>query len=786
MGRTAKLNSLFGSDRNPAGATAPVEPDRIVWSSCSVNCGSRCPLRVHVKDGVVVRIETDAGPEDVPGAHQIRACLRGRAMREWLYSPDRLKYPLKRVGRRGEGLFERISWDEALDIVADSLKRIIGQYGNEAVTMLYGTGNLGGTVSRREQIERLMNLAGGMLRYYNSYSTAQITHAMEYTYGGRCGNHITDLVHSRLAVLFGNNPAETRMSGGGTVRDIIEARRQGRVKTIVIDPRYTDTAAVLADEWIPIRPGTDAALASALAHVMIEEDLIDRKFLAGHCVGFDQSTMPADVPPGNSYSDYILGAGPDNIPKTPGWAGPICGVPAERIVKLAREMGQAKPAFISQGWGPQRQANGEQTARAIAMLAVLTGNVGIRGGNTGDREGNYGIDFPRIPVGRNPVKTAIPCFLWTRAIEDYQSMTALNSGVHGRDRLVAPLKFIWNFAGNVIMNQHSDLNRTKQILADEKKCEMIVVMDNVMTASAAWADIVLPMAASLEEADVVQQGYAVEMGAVIVREQAVEPHYQSRTLFDVCAGVAERLGIKDEFTEGRDHDQWVEHMYHRFREVEPRLPEDYGRAVEQGLFKWPRPGEPGIALQEFRTDPVGHPLATPSGKIEIFSKRLWEMSRIWELPEGDVITATPQFVPTWGMPGDPAAEKYPLQLIGHHYKQRTHSSYGNNPWLEEAARQQVWINPLDAEARGIGHNDRVVVFNDLGRTVTRAKVTARIAPGTAALPQGAWHRPVGNGTDKNGCINVLTSHRPSPLAKGNPQHTNLVQIEKLIGGDDDN
>ena len=266
----------------------------------------------------------------------------------------------------------------------------------------------------------------------------------------------------------------------------------------------------------------------------------------------------------------------------------------------------------------------------------------------------------------------------------------------------------------------------------------------------------------------------------------MNPHGESRTLFDVCAGTAERLGIKDEFTEGRDHDQWVEFMYHRFREVEPRLPEDYPAAVRQGLFKWPRPGEPGIALKEFRDDPVGHPLATPSGKIEIFSKRLWDISRTWELPEGDLITATPSSSPPGACPATRRPGKHPLQLIGHHYKQRTHSSYGNNPWLEEAARQQVWINPLDAEARGIAHNDRVVVFNDQGRTITRAKVTARIAPGTAALPQGAWHRPAESGVDKNGCINVLTRHRPSPLAKGNPQHTNLVQIEKLIGGGDDN
>jgi anaerobic selenocysteine-containing dehydrogenase len=219
-------------------------------------------------------------------------------------------------------------------------------------------------------------------------------------------------------------------------------------------------------------------------------------------------------------------------------------------------------------------------------------------------------------------------------------------------------------------------------------------------------------------------------------------------------------------------------MYHQCRKVKSDLPERYDQAVQQGLFKWARPGKPGIALESFRQDPGANPLPTESGKIEIFSKRLWDISREWELPEGDRITALPEFHATWGMPEDPLAERYPLQLIGHHYKQRTHSSYGNNDWLEEAAVQHLWINPVDAEARGIHHGDTVRVYNGYGETVVPAKLTPRIIPGVTSLPQGAWHKPGQDGMDRNGCINVLTRHRPSPLAKGNPQHTNLVQVEK--------
>lgn len=755
-------------------------PEKIVWSSCNVNCGSRCPLRLHVKDGKVVRVEPDNTGENSYGTHEIRACLRGRGLRKWVYSPDRLLHPLKRVGKRGEGRFARISWDEALDSISGKLQQVIDTYGNEAVFHIYSTGNLGGVVSARDQIDRLMNILGGQLNYYNSYSTAQITHGMHYTYGTRdCGNHLTDIANSKLVVFFGNNPAETRMSGGGSVRDLVVSKQKSRVRIIVIDPRHTDTAAGFADEWIPIRPGTDAALVSGLAYVLITENLVDKDFLARYCVGYDQTTVPEGIPLGNSYKDYILGSGLDGTAKTPAWASGITGIPSDRIVQLAREIGTAKPAYITQGWGPQRHANGEQTARAICMLPILTGNVGTQGGNSGDREGAYGIPFPGIPMGKNPVTASIPCFLWTKAINDPENFTDLGDGLQGKQRLETPIKFLWSFASNTLVNQHSDIGTTHRILVDESRCEMIVLIDNVMTASARYADIVLPGTSCFEESDLPYQGYAVEMGTLILRQQAIEPMGECRTLYDICTGIARRMGVEQEFTEGRSHDQWVEYMYHQCRRVRPDLPENYQEAVRTGIFKWSRGDRPKVGLQSFRENPDKSPLSTPSGKIEVFSKRLWELARSWELPEGDVISALPEYHETWGMPSDARSREYPLQLVGHHYKQRTHSSYGNNPWLQEAAPQCLWINPLDAEPRGIAHGDLVRIYNQIGRTEVRAKVTPRIMPGVLSLPQGAWYTPDENGLDKNGCINTLTSQRPSPLAKGNPQHTNLVEVKKV-------
>lgn len=246
--------------------------EKVVWSACTVNCGSRCPLRMHVVDGAIKYVETDnTGDDNYDGLHQVRACLRGRSMRRRIYNPDRLKYPMKRVGKRGEGKFEQISWEEALDTIASNMQRLIKEYGNESIYLNYGTGTLGGTLTRswppgKTLIARLMNCCGGYLNHYGDYSSAQIAAGLNYTYGGWAdGNSPSDIENSQLVVLFGNNPGETRMSGGGVTYYLEQARQKSNARMIIIDPRYTDTGTGREDEWIPIRPGTDAALVSGLA-----------------------------------------------------------------------------------------------------------------------------------------------------------------------------------------------------------------------------------------------------------------------------------------------------------------------------------------------------------------------------------------------------------------------------------------------------------------------------------------------------------------------------------------
>jgi len=771
---------------NVANATEamPTPEEKIVWSACTVNCGSRCPLRMHVVDGEIKYVETDNTGDDVYGdKHQVKACLRGRSMRRRVYNPDRLKYPMLRVGARGEGKFKQISWEEAYDLISGNLKRIIKDYGNEAVYLNYGTGTLGGTVARswppaNSPIARLMNCTGGYLNHYGTYSTAQISCAMPYTYGSGAGNSVSDIENSKLVVLFGNNPAETRMSGGGITYQLEQARERSNARMIVIDPRYTDTAAGREDEWIPIRPGTDAALVAGLAHVLITEDLVDQPFLDKYCVGYDEKTLPANAPKNSHYKAYILGQGDDGIEKTPQWAAKITGIPADKIIKLAREIGSAKPAYISQGWGPQRHSNGEQTARAIAMLPILTGNVGISGGNTGAREGNYDIPFERMPTLENPVKTSISVFLWTDAIERGPEMTATHDGVRGKDKLDVPIKFIWNYASNSLINQHSDINKTHDILQDDKKCEMIVVIDNHMTASAKYADILLPDCTASEQMDFCLDGAASNMGYVIFASQAIEPRFESKTVYEMCTEIARRMGVEDKFTEGRTQEEWLRHLYEISREKLPELP-DFETFQQQGIYKKMNPQGHVVAHKAFREDPIANPLNTPSGKIEIYSDRLADIAKTWTLEEGDLISAIPMYSPGFESHEDKLTEQYPLQLSGFHYKSRVHSTYGNVDVIKAACLQEMWINPIDAARRNIKNGDMVRIFNDRGEVHINAKVTPRIIPGVVAMGEGAWYAPDENKIDHGGSLNVLTTQRPSPLAKGNPQHSNLVEVARV-------
>ncbi|HGD3316285.1 TPA: DMSO/selenate family reductase complex A subunit [Proteus mirabilis] len=687
--------------QTPQGIRPDETSETIKYSACLVNCGSRCPLKVHVKDGVIRRISNETMFDDSTfGLHQIRPCLRGRSVRWKTYNPDRLKYPMKRVGKRGEGKFERISWDEATSIIADKLKYTIDTYGNEAIYYQYGTGSTGANLHGRTACKRLLSTVGGFLSDYGTYSYSQLTGIVPYVYGDMLESLLTEIENSDLVVMFGHNLAETRMSGGGQFYETLNALDKSKSKVIIIDPRRTDSVTTLGAEWIPIYPGTDAALVAALGYVMIQEGITDEAFLREYCIGWDKQTLPASAPENGSYKDYILGNGPDGIAKTPEWASQLTGISVARIIQLAREIGNARAAWISQGWGIQRTSNGEQACRAIMMLPLMSGHIGRPGTNTGCWGGS--IEYPvasfAIP---NPVKTQIPTFMWSEAVARGEELTSKNAGVRNKDKLDTGIKFMWCYSSNVIGNQHADLNKTHELLQDESKCEFILVWDNHMTPSAKYADILLPDVTTVETND---------------------------------------MGIVD-------------------RKLPPR--------------------SAYVALEAFRQDPIANPLKTASGKIEIYSEKLMQDTEGWILPEGDRIPAIPEYCKNEeGVENVTLKEKFPLQMTGFHDKGHVHSTYFNVAMLREAIPHQFWLNPVDAAQRGLKSGDIAEIYNERGRLHIRVKVTDRVLPGVIAVPQGAWRSLDTTGVDTGGCINTLTSWHPSPFAKGNPQHTNLVEVKR--------
>ncbi len=775
--------------RNKAGAAPPrhAKPEltahkvtRIRVGCPAHNCGGRCLLIATVENGTITHLETDDRPDSL-SAPQLRACARGRAYLRRQYHPDRLLYPLKRVGRRGEGRFTRCTWDEALELLAGQLQRIKAKYGNEALFVPYGTGSynqLNGSHTAR----RLMNLFGGCLGIYNSYSWGAINIATPTVYGTLVtGNQRQDWLNSRYILMWGWNPAEMR---DGTNSDyFVKLSRQNGAKVVCIDPRHSLSAAALADEWIPIRPGTDSAMMSAMAYVMLTEGLYDAEFVRAHCVGWDATQMPSGAENEESYSDYLLGRR-DGVPKTPGWAEPITAVPAMTIARIAREYATTRPGVLYQGYGMQRRAYGEQVVRAGCVLAAISGNVGLSGGwasGLGLQAPDGGPFWTLFPLGENPVKASIPVFLWSEAVLRGHELTRAD-GVIGAPRLQTDIKLMYAVATNCLINQHANTNRSAAILRDESKVEFIAVQDNFLTPTAKFADLVLPACTQFET-------WGVEDGwkygdEVILQPKLVEPPGECQSDYRICANLAERLGLGEAYTEGRDEKAWVAWCLDRYRETRfPDLP-SLDTFIEQNLGAYSVPvTQPAVAFADFRRDPQKYPLKTPSGKIEIFSKTLYDMGK------PDQIPAVPKYIPEWENPfaqddggaGDSAGRMlkgYPLQAIGHHSLSRVHSTHANNDWLQEAFPQRIFINPQDASARGIADGDLVRVWNERGELVIPARLTRRILPGVVDIPQGAWWDPDPHSIDHGGCINVLTSERWTPLAFGSTQHTIMVQVEK--------
>ncbi|BDN29948.1 dimethyl sulfoxide reductase subunit A [Escherichia coli] len=718
-----------------------------------------------MRDGVVTQITTLPDNELDPQMPIMRACVRGRGYRKFVYHPDRLKYPMKRVGKRGEGKFERISWDEATTLIADNLKRITQQYGPASRYVHVGTAVSGGTFSGDAMARRLLNLTGGYLEYYHSVSLGNTAAATPYTYGvAASGNSMDTLLDTKLVILWGHNPTETIF---GHTNYYFQKMKQNGTRFIVVDPRYSDTVSSLADQWIPLLPTTDNALMDAMMYVIISENLHDKTFIDTYTLGFDENSMPEGVLANESLVAYLFGA-KDGIHKTPEWAEKITHVPAQSIRQLARDYATTKPAALIQGWGPQRHICGERTARGSTLLASITGNVGIKGGWAAGYGGSSNRKFcvgPDMP--ENPVQAKISIMNWMQAADDASKVTP-QDGLKGVDKLDSNIRLLFSLAGNYLANQNPDVHQAAKLLEDESKIEFIVLSDLFMTPSAKYADVLLPETSFMERWNIGETWGTASY--LILSEKPIEPDFERRTDYDWLRDVAKKLGVEAEFSQGRDEKQWIEHIWEQTRLAMPdeNLP-DFAtlQKTRRHLFK----SAPHIAFEANIRDPQNNPFPTPSGKIEIFSKRLFDMQD----PE---IPALSHYVPAFEGPEDKLTAKYPLQLITWKGKNRANSTQYANPWLQEVQTQKLWLNPQDAKQRGISEGDSVKIYNDRGVSIIPVEITPRIIPGVVAMQAGAWWQPDAQGIDRGGCANVLSSTRITALAKGNSHQTMLVEVEK--------
>lgn len=747
---------------------------KIIPTTGRNNCGGRCIIYAHVRDGIIEKLstETTGTPEHpVP----LCACARGLNYHKTFLGEDRLRWPMKRTGERGEGKFSRISWEEALDILTSEYIRIRDTYGPGSRYVNDGCGI--SAVMRGDRImRRLLALDGGYLGSYNSYSSACIRNATDITYGtSETGTHPSDWLNSQLIILWGHNPAETRFDSSSMF--YLKKAKAAGIPVIVIDPRKNDTVLALDAQWIPIRPATDSALADAMAYVIIKEGLQDQGFLDTCCLGFDAAHMPEGVDPSLNCLSYLMGEN-DGIPKTPEWGETITGIPADTIRELAICYATTKPAAIIQGYGAQRNAYGEQSARGVILLTCLTGNVGISGGSAAGSGDCSTHKLPKFPVPDNPYNRELPVFLWTDAIDhgkemnEYDGIRTCDQGIFDDPKdisLDSNIKMIFNLASNTLINQHGDINRTAKLLKDTSKCEFIVCSDLFMTASAKFADLLLPGISMFEEENITKPWKFTDF--LGFNNKVIEPLYECKTEYEWIRELAKGIGLEEEFTEGRDYSQWMSYIYEDLRTSEPELPE-YDEFREKGIYKFEE-GHYPISFEKEVKDPKHYPFPTPSGKIELLSTKLWKT------PMKDFMPPIPRYVAPPEGPQDPLTKRFPLQLSGWHSKCRTHTVHDNNLNLRKLDPQKLWIHPEDAAARSINDGDMVLVYNDRGQLKIPAKITDRVAKGVTTLSQGTWYTPDENGVDTRGSINVLTSQRPTPFARGNGQHTNLVEVQKI-------
>src|SRR5574341_2029824 len=566
--------------------------EEVLYTGCRINCGgSQCVLRVRRKNGVVTAIEPDdhynrgVGREDrvmsdldlIKNRLQLRGCPEGWLFHKLASSPERILYPMKRKegAKRGEAKFERITWDEALDTIAGKMKDTVARYGPYSIVTPYAP---------NARLERLFGLWGAGMEGWGWCSMDPGRLAMHLMTGnpgwsyGEGSNDMADfLMNTKLIVLWGFEPTITHFGPGHQLAYYIKMARERGVPVIVIDPRYTVAAEVLADQWIPIKPGTDVAMMLAVANVLIKENLYDKAFVEKY----------VDLAGFQEWRSHILGE-KDGIDKTPEWAEKICAVPAETIRGFARLYAQKKPAWLWKGYGIDRKSRGENTARGAASLQAIMGNWGVAGGSVPLHLRFRHKPSVMLPYGEIP-KRMVPKMYrshkWAQmvlllekvekgemSVEEYRRIIgwrAPTTAVTAQQQLMGGgadyiRTVTWDaatdislpnpkilFGGGTWLHNTRTLNNaadsTRDHIAAMERMELNVWMHSHLSPALYWSDIILPIAdQSLEDTRIYGSGYGGFSNLTYV-SGVVEPPGEARPAQWVFSELARRLGIGEQF-----------------------------------------------------------------------------------------------------------------------------------------------------------------------------------------------------------------------------------------------
>jgi biotin/methionine sulfoxide reductase len=709
---------------------------------------------------------------NVADAHRHRSRVaRPSVRRRWLEGgpgPD-----ASRGDPREE--YVEVGWDTALGLLARELERVRSAFGNQAIFGgSYGWGSAGRLHHAQSQLHRFLNTIGGYTRSVNDYSRGAsmvlLPHligpqaTLDLRYKPTSWADVTE--HTDLLVSFGGmRRSNTWVVPGGHARHVGSglASAAGRTTQVVaLSAQRDDVFADLGAEWVGVMPATDTAAMLALIHVLVVDGLADDEFLATHTVGAD------------AVRRYVLGEA-DGVPKTPEWAEEISRTPARVIRELAHRMAAGR-TLVNVVYSLQRGERGEQAVFAGLTLAAFLGQIGLPGGGFSHgfgSMGDYGVGIagtrlPTLPQGSNPVPDFIPC----ARISDLLLRPGEEIPYDGR-KLPLPETKVAYWAGGNPFHHHQDLRRLRRALST---LDTLVVHETHWTPTARHADVVLPVASTLERDDIAAGAGDSRLRAV---PRAVPPHGEAREEMWIYTELADRLGA--DFAEGLDSRQWLERIYEQWRVTPgsppaPRFEEfwrDGGVALPQEPYR-------DTVFAAFRADPAAHPLQTPSGRIELFSETVAGFG----LPD---IAGHAQWREPTQWWNSPLAKEFDLHLLCNQPTHRLHSQLDMGAASQStkvAGREPLRLHPADAAARGLADGDVALVRSSQGSLLAGVVVTDALLPGVAQMHTGAWFDPSAPEVADcvNGNVNVLTRDvGTSTLTQGTSGAHVLVAVTRYDG-----